>query len=454
MRDALPSRLAASVREGEGTGEVSSQTTATGVQRLLNRRAILRGGAVVAGGAAAAALTSPAGAQIGSAPGIPSVKDFGAVGDGVNDDTAAFNAALKAALQDRRTLLIPPSQQPYLIPNGWALGAAHGLTIMGYGATIKTTAPARPAVCTFNPALRADSYATDQTIAWYNLDTASSPYGRGTCLVKLANTSDAANLAAGDVIWIRARGLVIGAESATPVAEMNIVRAIDGATVHLVYPLAKDYDFDPAWPFAVGKATKYCRGLNVQGLTVQNVSGRAFAAHQVLDCQLRDLRIIGSSGLALRGRFIRADGIYVQITPDWASRWRPFAVAMDTGTSDVNITGLQSISTGAGIIHIHEACANIRMAGQVANGAFDDGSNEEWGALSVRALSWDVDLDLDVTNSPRGAALDSHNSGPYPTEGNINLRWRGTFSGSTRANFNLVKSSGIAVSTSQVMTSS
>lgn len=68
-----------------------------------------------------------------------SVKDFGAVGDGVTDDTAAIQAAANAA--SGQILIFPPGE--YVVTNGFGM-TGDGSIISGYGATLlygATTAP-------------------------------------------------------------------------------------------------------------------------------------------------------------------------------------------------------------------------------------------------------------------------------------------------------------------------
>ena len=66
-----------------------------------------------------------------------SVKDFGAVGDGTTDDTAAIQAALDAVSGTGLTLLIPPSTSFYRITA--TLYPKSYTTISGYGAKIKNS---------------------------------------------------------------------------------------------------------------------------------------------------------------------------------------------------------------------------------------------------------------------------------------------------------------------------
>ena len=69
-----------------------------------------------------------------------SVKDFGAVGDGVTDDTVALQNALDAVSGTGMSLLIPPSTSFYRITS--TLYPKSNTTIFGYGAEIKNSGTA------------------------------------------------------------------------------------------------------------------------------------------------------------------------------------------------------------------------------------------------------------------------------------------------------------------------
>jgi hypothetical protein len=82
---------------------------------------------------ASGAVPRPVGERLAD---ILSVKDFGAKGDGVTDDTAAFIAAENAAFLSGMTIFLP-SGGVYLFNGSWNVRA----NISGYGATIKQTRP-------------------------------------------------------------------------------------------------------------------------------------------------------------------------------------------------------------------------------------------------------------------------------------------------------------------------
>lgn len=65
----------------------------------------------------------------------PTVKDFGAIGDGVTDDTAAIQAAIDAAIVAGRgaAVILPSPSGFYRISSELVVDDAVGLTIIGYG---------------------------------------------------------------------------------------------------------------------------------------------------------------------------------------------------------------------------------------------------------------------------------------------------------------------------------
>jgi Pectate lyase superfamily protein len=86
-------------------------------------------------GDASGQLVTPAGATTARALGehlaaVVNVRDFGAIGDGVSDDTAAFQAALTAAQARSGAVYVPASSNPYVIGAGLVLD---GVRLIGDG---------------------------------------------------------------------------------------------------------------------------------------------------------------------------------------------------------------------------------------------------------------------------------------------------------------------------------
>jgi len=88
------------------------------------------------GGDASGLVVTPSGATTARALGehlaaVVNVRDFGAVGDGVTDDAAAFEAAVSAAQTRRVPVFVPAGTNPYLLGTGLVLD---GVTLLGDGA--------------------------------------------------------------------------------------------------------------------------------------------------------------------------------------------------------------------------------------------------------------------------------------------------------------------------------
>ena len=110
------------------------------------------------GGDASGALVTPNGATTARALGEHlaarvNVRDFGALGDGITDDSAAFAAAITAAQSRAALVYVPASATPYVLGDTIVLDA---LTMIGDGAgsTLKWGCPAAQ-VCTSPAAARA-----------------------------------------------------------------------------------------------------------------------------------------------------------------------------------------------------------------------------------------------------------------------------------------------------------
>jgi hypothetical protein len=87
------------------------------------------------GGDAGGQLVTPSGATSARALGehlaaVVNVRDFGAIGDGVSDDTAAFQAALTAAQARSCAVYVPASSNPYVMGAGLVVD---GVRLIGDG---------------------------------------------------------------------------------------------------------------------------------------------------------------------------------------------------------------------------------------------------------------------------------------------------------------------------------
>ncbi len=110
----------------------------------MDRRSFITAGTglVAAGAAATAALTSNSGAALaaGSAT-SPTVYQFGAVGDGYTDDSAAFSKALKWASQNAQCVIVPAGKYGIANTINWTSNGANvgqGWGLICQGATLQS----------------------------------------------------------------------------------------------------------------------------------------------------------------------------------------------------------------------------------------------------------------------------------------------------------------------------
>ncbi|HQX49957.1 MAG TPA: glycosyl hydrolase family 28-related protein [Planctomycetaceae bacterium] len=94
-----------------------------------------------------------------------SVKDFGARGDGVADDTAAIQSAIDSVANQGGTLLFPPGN--YLVTS---VGLRPGVHYLGYGATITRPANQGKWVRSFDAAKQGYLYSGDEDSAMLTIE--------------------------------------------------------------------------------------------------------------------------------------------------------------------------------------------------------------------------------------------------------------------------------------------
>ena len=205
-----------------------------------------------------------------------------------------------------------------------------------------------------------------------------------------------------------------------------MVAAIQGRQVSLRWPLSKPFrDRGDGTRYEIVPAEgRVTRDLRLLGLKVENRVRRCCELVDCLGLTVRDCVFAGRGALSTHGRFISLD-YRAEIEPDWSQPvWRPYYLALDTCTSDVDAR-VFGTSAGVGIAHVHEGVANARLMLNLQQ-ASEAEAPERWPVVSVQGLSWNVTLrDLVILNSPLASAVESRGSAHYRGEGNAGFKIMG-----------------------------
>jgi hypothetical protein len=291
------------------------------------------------------------------------------------------------------------------------------VTILAHGANI-TSSAANPIISTtVNINALGGGYALDPGVN----------YKAGDTTIALNSAGDAVHLTPGMFVNIRCRGIIGGAEAITPVSEINRVLSAVGTVVTLEYPLAKDYTYDAARDYTITPIDAYIlENFHVRGGTWNAPGYRPLVLQNCWNMSVEGVALTGIGGVVIRGRHMRVCGNFIDLTPNWASGFRPYYFGCDTGSCDSIFRDNQCRSKGVGIVHLHEGCANILVEGNtLAQGETDAGA-EVWAVVSILALSWNMSvLNNTIINSPTGDGILSKSSTAYVNEGNVRLAIRG-----------------------------
>lgn len=259
--------------------------------------------------------------------------DGGCVMDGVTDDSTAFqNLVNTVGAAGGGAIYLPPGVL-YFNHTGSTQGALYvrydNITIIGAGRDL-TTIKFGPACATNGGLVVQGQYKNqlspvlqDNMPEWhsvfYNL---TGSYLKGATTLTLATPSDAANLAAGDWIYVKTGQTINGSGTSTgsgnPDAEINQVLTADAGTgvVNLVWPTRKSYAQEyyitggtgrtstsvtaDLAPFCIVPANDLIiQNFQIRDLTidhsVQSGSGNICHMQTITRLDMRDLRIIGKN---------------------------------------------------------------------------------------------------------------------------------------------------------------
>jgi hypothetical protein len=248
-----------------------------------------------------------------------SVKDFGAVGDGVADDTAEIAAALAAlATAGGGTLLFPPGTYLISAAISQLFGNSANVHLIGYGATINGSS-----VTGGSPGDTTLFKLGGQRLT-SSLLSASPAKGA----LSIATTS-AIGAVAGEIVLITSTDLWNPTRATYYKGELAEVRSVAGTTLNLSSPLFDGYTAATTTVHRLAMPNVTVEGLTFQMNANQLCLTAAYARNpSIINCVVRGARYAGISADYFYGGVISG----CQVSDGWYT---------GTGTS-------YSISVGSG----------------------------------------------------------------------------------------------------------
>lgn len=208
---------------------------------------------------------------------VHSVRDYGAVGDGVTDDTQAVKDTVSAVANDGGgTVFFPPGD--YVINGNITVGDPF-IKVLGNDATLDCTG-----FTTVEPALTING--------WYGNDYAINAASQGDTKVVTSTAADAGNFSAGDLVLVGSSDTF--RDSTSDKGEMAVIDEVDSGTgdIFLKSSLYDDYSSTPIVRY-INDHKKHV----IEGLEINMPGGDYYTGiklEYVQTAAVRDCKITGT----------------------------------------------------------------------------------------------------------------------------------------------------------------
>jgi hypothetical protein len=270
-----------------------------------------------------------------------------------------IRAAMASPVVATKRVLIPWTPAGYQLSTGVVVDGDDGIQWVGIGA--------KPKIYTLDgtsPFARGGTIT--QALTGYAV---AGLYRAGSTAVKLVTAADRLNFAVNDTIQLQVgditplvQPLFNTGAAITPLAEFHTISQIDSdGTLHFNEPLVHDfYTWGDGCPFEIKKIDSViCKRIRFENLHLVAITAASLDLSG-WDISLKNLWLEGGCGPILRGKFLKAEDLLINITSGW--NWngyrRPYAFGNDTGTTDVYWKNITVIATGMCFTHEHEGVSN------------------------------------------------------------------------------------------------
>lgn len=223
----------------------------------------------------------------------------------------------------------------------------------------------------------------------------------------VVRTTDASGISRGSRIMLVSGNVFHHAY--VPIAELFSVVRVEGSDIVLDRPVTKDHGLAAGKQTGIIDVTEHsARAIELVGPgKVINHFRRAGHFIQIDGFTMRGVDFEGTGGFSVRGRAIHVAECSAVIVPRPDSPYQPYAIAFDTGSSEITLERFRAVGKPSCFIHLHEGLSNVRLTDiAIINEWQAEPAGAASDALSIKGISWNIEVEnLLIANNPQGGGV-------------------------------------------------